>query len=162
MKTTLPRFLVLLVLTGGLLLAGCSSSSQTTTTQADDGDEEVDVGYGKQKEKDVTGAVDKVDADEARREQPTGTIADMLKGRVAGVEVVGNKVYIRGAANLRGRVEPLIVLDGMAIDGSAGSTFINPSDVKSISVLKDAASTAIYGSRGANGVIVIETKRGNE
>ena len=159
MKTTLIRSTLLLLLVSGLLLTGCSSSSQTAT-KTDEGEEEVDVGYGKQKEKDVTGAVDKVEADDARREQPTSTIADMLKGRVAGVQVVGDKIYIRGASNLRGRVEPLIVLDGVPISG--GSTFINPSDVKSISVLKDAASTAIYGSRGANGVIVIETKQGGE
>ncbi len=158
MKNLLLSTFLLFFLSGGLLLGGCSSSSKTTA----EADEEVDIGYGKQKKKDVTGSVDQVDADDARREQPAGTLADLLKGRVAGVEVVGNKIYIRGAANLRGRVEPLIVLDGMAIAGGAGSTFINPNDVKSISVLKDAASTAIYGSRGANGVIVIETKKGNE
>jgi TonB-dependent SusC/RagA subfamily outer membrane receptor len=90
----------------------------------------------------------------------------VLQGRIAGVTVSrapdgGIAVRIRGAASIHGNAEPLYILDGMPIQpGPNGSlTGINPSDIESIKVLKDAADTAMYGVRGANGVIVIKTKR---
>lgn len=93
-------------------------------------------------------------------------IEKILQGRIAGVTVTraadgGIAVRIRGATSIHGNSEPLYILDGMPIQpGPTGSlTGINPSDIESIKVLKDAAETAMYGSRGANGVIIIKTKR---
>ena len=145
------------------VLAGCASSGQTQ--EAGD-DEEVAVGYGKQKKEDVTGAVSSVSSDDVD-EQPVRSVEEMLKGRVAGVQVTqapggGIAVRIRGASSIYGSNEPLYVLDGFPMTPGPGGalTGINPYDIESIDVLKDAASTAIYGSRGANGVILITTKRG--
>jgi TonB-dependent SusC/RagA subfamily outer membrane receptor len=96
---------------------------------------------------------------------PGQSIEEILKGRVAGVTVTrtegGISVRIRGASSLYGSSEPLYVLDGVAIQPGAGGslTGIDPYDIESIEVLKDPADTAMYGMRGANGVIVIKTKR---
>jgi len=96
---------------------------------------------------------------------PGQSIEEILKGRVAGVTVTrtdgGISVRIRGASSLYGSTEPLYVLDGVAIQPGAGGslTGIDPYDIESIEVLKDPADTAMYGMRGANGVIVIKTKR---
>lgn len=96
---------------------------------------------------------------------PGQSIEEILKGRVAGVTVTrtdgGISVRIRGASSLYGSNEPLYVLDGVAIQPGAGGslTGIDPYDIESIEVLKDPADTAMYGMRGANGVIVIKTKR---
>jgi TonB-dependent SusC/RagA subfamily outer membrane receptor len=99
-------------------------------------------------------------------QEPGADIEKVLAGRIAGVVVTratdgGVAVRIRGATSVYGNNEPLYILDGMAIQpGPGGSlTGLNPSDIESIKVLKDAADTAMYGSRGANGVIVIKTKR---
>ena len=144
------------------VISGCASSG--STQEADD--EEVSVGYGKQKKKDVTGAVSTVTSDDVD-DQPVRSVEEMLKGRVSGVQVMqapggGIAVRIRGASSINGSNEPLYVLDGFPIAPGPGGalTGINPYDIESIDVLKDAASTAIYGSRGANGVILITTKRG--
>jgi TonB-dependent starch-binding outer membrane protein SusC len=96
---------------------------------------------------------------------PGQSIEEILKGRVAGVTVMrtdgGISVRIRGASSIYGNNEPLYVLDGVAIQPGAGGslTGIDPYDIESIEVLKDPADTAMYGMRGANGVIVIKTKR---
>lgn len=96
---------------------------------------------------------------------PGQSVEEILKGRVAGVTVTrtegGISVRIRGASSLYGNNEPLYVLDGVAIQPGAGGslTGIDPYDIESIEVLKDPADTAMYGMRGANGVIVIKTKR---
>lgn len=97
---------------------------------------------------------------------PGQSVEEVLKGRVAGVTVTqaadgGIAVRIRGNASIYGNSEPLYVLDGMPISPGPGGSLsgINPYDIESISVLKDPADTAIYGIRGANGVIVIKTKR---
>ena len=146
------------------VLSGCASSNQTQ--KADDDEEEVSIGYGKQKKRDVTGAVSTVTSDDVDQ-QPVRSVEEMLKGRVSGVQVMqapggGIAVRIRGASSFNGSNEPLYVLDGFPITPGPGGalTGINPYDIASIDVLKDAASTAIYGSRGANGVILITTKRG--
>jgi TonB-dependent SusC/RagA subfamily outer membrane receptor len=107
-----------------------------------------------------------VTAEDIQR-QPGQSVEDYLKGRVAGVTVQrstdgGISVRIRGATSFYGNDEPLYVVDGVAITpGPGGSlTGIDPYDIESINVLKDPADTALYGMRGANGVIVIKTKRG--
>ncbi len=144
------------------MLPGCAGSRETE----DKGEEEVNIGYGTQQKKDVTGAVASVSGDEAKDRHAT-QLQDLLKGRVAGVRVEetseGIRVRVRGESSIMGSNEPLYVVDGMPVaPGPGGVLFINPSDVASIEVLKDASSTAIYGSRGANGVILVTTRRGGE
>ncbi len=133
------------------------------------------IGYGAVEERDVTGAVDRVtseDFNQAAVVSPEQVIA----GKVAGVQVsttdgapgAGSTIRIRGATSVNASSDPLFVVDGVPIDneGVQGSrnplNFLNPNDIASVVVLKDASSTAIYGSRGANGVILIETKSGVE
>ena len=123
------------------------------------------VGYGTQKKSDVTGAIAQVSG-ESLREVPTANFSQALQGRTAGVEVTTTssrpggdaQIRIRGSRSLTGSNDPLIVLDGIPFNGSIND--INVNDIASVNVLKDASSTAIYGSRGSNGVIIITTKRG--
>jgi len=137
--------------------------------------EVVVVGYGTQKSKDVTGAVVKMKG-ETLREVPVPNIIAQLKGRTAGVDIVsnsstpggGSQIRIRGNRTLVSGTnqanasnsfdQPLIVLDGVPYNGSIND--INPSDISSLEILKDASATAIYGSRGSGGVIIISTRRG--
>ncbi|GAB3691489.1 TonB-dependent receptor [Spirosoma flavus] len=137
--------------------------------------EVVVVGYGQVKKSDLTGAVATVPMDELRKVAAT-SLDQQLQGRAAGVQITqnsgspgsGTTIRIRGGNSIQGDNEPLYVIDGIPFknDGAgSGSSFnvlstLNPSDIESISVLKDASSTAIYGSRGANGVVIITTKRG--
>ncbi|MDO6801738.1 TonB-dependent receptor [Wenyingzhuangia sp. 1_MG-2023] len=124
------------------------------------------VGYGKQKKRDLTGAVSSV-SEKDISEIPTTNALQALKGKVAGMDVFsgGNEpggnitVRIRGERSIGADNSPLIVLDGIPIIG--GINEINPNDISSVEVLKDASSTAIYGSRASNGVILITTKRGS-
>jgi TonB-linked SusC/RagA family outer membrane protein len=137
----------------------------TLTRQAVMLSETVVVGYGTQSRKDVTGAVAQVSAVELAQ-TPKLNVVDAMKGRVAGVDIVstgykpgdGVQVRIRGTRSLKAGNDPLYVLDGIPMDG--GLNDLNPSDIESVDVLKDASATAIYGSRGANGVILITTKKG--
>ncbi|SKB29472.1 TonB-linked outer membrane protein, SusC/RagA family [Parapedobacter luteus] len=136
-------------------------------------DEVVVVGYGTQRKSDLTGAVGTVRA-EALQERPASSLNQGLAGRVTGVNVSSNSgrpggrtnVRIRGASSISVSNNPLYVIDGVILNTSGlqnGSTpidYINPNDIASIEVLKDASSTAIYGARGANGVILVTTKRG--
>ena len=146
-------------------LVGCSSSNRTTNdaSEGDDSDEMVDVGYGTQREGDVTGSVSTINADETRRVESAMSIVEMIR-RLPGVQVINGKIRIRGSATILGNDDPLIVIDGIPTFGDPQSSLmaLSPQDVKSISVLKDASSTAVYGSRGANGVILITTKKGGE
>lgn len=127
--------------------------------------EVVVVGYGTQRKEAVTGSVVSISGN-AMREIPSPNIAQALQGRLAGVEMSQNstrpgasmQIRIRGVRSLSADNNPLIVLDGIPFMGSIAD--INPNDVKSIDVLKDASATAIYGSRGANGVILITTDKG--
>ncbi|WP_461108112.1 SusC/RagA family TonB-linked outer membrane protein [Spirosoma koreense] len=137
--------------------------------------EVVVVGYGQVRKSDLTGAVSTVPVDEIRKVAVT-SLDQSLQGRAAGVQITQNSgapgsattIRIRGGNSIQGDNEPLYVIDGIPFknDGAgSGSSFnvlstLNPSDIESISVLKDASSTAIYGSRGANGVVIITTKRG--
>lgn len=124
------------------------------------------VGYGTQRRKDVTGSVVSVN-EKALREVPVPNIQSALQGRAAGLEVqrVGTKpgagavIRIRGERTINGSNDPLIILDGIPFEGGSLND-INPDDVSSVDILKDASATAVYGSRGSNGVILITTKKG--
>ncbi|MBB4034916.1 TonB-linked SusC/RagA family outer membrane protein [Dysgonomonas hofstadii] len=132
-------------------------------------DEVIVVGYGTQKKSDYTGAVSAVGEKELRM-SPGGNIASVLQGLGAGVQISksgGNnhpgstpRIRIRGTRSLSGGNDPLVVVDGIPFDGSLND--INPDDVVSSQILKDASATAIYGSRGSNGVILINTRKGQE
>lgn len=130
-------------------------------------DEVVVVGYGVQRKSDLTGAISSINADEALKKMPTAQVADLLQGRIAGLSIVNSSGAAGATATLRVRGINSIKADGgplVVIDGFPGGNLsaINPADIKSIEVLKDASSTAIYGSRGANGVILITTKSPKE
>jgi TonB-linked SusC/RagA family outer membrane protein len=149
-------------------------------------EEVVVVGYGTLNKKDLTGSVTSVTVNETAAQQ-NSTVDQLLQGRAAGVQVTQNAgapgsgvtVKIRGASSLRGNNEPLYVVDGVIIASAGedtqnpeggnslqevqnGLNGINPRDIESMQVLKDASATAIYGSRGANGVIIITTKKGTK
>ncbi len=132
---------------------------------ARDMSEVVVVGYGTQKRKDVTGAVVSV-SETALKEVPSANLQQALQGKAAGLEIqragttpgAGAVIRIRGTRSITGQNEPLFVVDGIPFEGSLND--LNPDDIASIDILKDASSTAIYGSRGANGIIMITTKRG--
>ncbi len=142
----------------------------TLEASVSDLDEVVIIGYGTTRRSDLTGSVTDISA-EKLGDQPVTSIDQQLVGRIAGVQIqqgsgapgVGTSVRIRGAGSLGAGNEPLYVIDGMPYSSSSNFdlnplAFINPADIENISVLKDASSTAIYGSRGANGVILITTK----
>ena len=130
-------------------------------------DEIVVIGYGTQKKEDLTGAIAVVDVDEISN-MPGEGVAKALQGRASGVLVSQNSgtpgsdvnIKIRGIGSIEADVNPLYVVDGI-MTGSAILSSINPNDIESIQVLKDASASAIYGARGANGVIIIKTKRGS-
>jgi TonB-linked SusC/RagA family outer membrane protein len=130
-------------------------------------DEVVVVGYGTQKRSDLTGAVGSVKASELT-ERPIVNVAQGLQGRVAGVDVSLNsgqpggapQIRIRGYSSLSAGNDPLYVVDG--IFWRQGITTLNPNDIESIEVLKDASATAIYGAQGSNGVVLVTTKRGRK
>ncbi len=138
-------------------------------------DEVVVVGYGQMKRSDLTGSVVSVSSD-AITKTVTTSVDQVLQGRAAGVQVQQNSgapgsstsIRIRGINSLNASNEPIFVIDGIIIDGSTGSdtdnplSSINPADIESMDVLKDASATAIYGSRAANGVIIITTKKGKK
>ncbi|HYH55714.1 MAG TPA: SusC/RagA family TonB-linked outer membrane protein, partial [Anseongella sp.] len=138
-------------------------------------DEVVVVGYGVQRKSDLTGAVGTVKG-ETLRERPAASLNQSLAGRVSGVNVSVNSGRPGGRANIRIRGNtsvsvtnnPLYVIDGVILNvtglanGSTPIDYINPNDIASIEVLKDASATAIYGARGANGVILVTTRRGSE
>ena len=130
-------------------------------------DEVVVVGYGTVKKSDLTGAVSGV-SNRQYKNQPVQRVENRLQGRTPGVEVTATsgmpgasmKVRVRGTTSINKSSDPLYVIDG--IISSSGLDGINPSDIQSMEILKDASSTAIYGSRGSNGVILITTKQGSE
>jgi TonB-dependent SusC/RagA subfamily outer membrane receptor len=147
-----------------LILVACRTHA-TPEPLPTQGIDSVSVGYGSQARRDITGSIATVDGDVARRNSPT-TLADMLDGRFAGVEVrrlAGGRVSvrIRGQRSITSGSEPLYVIDGIPqrLGGTSTLADLDPRDIKSIEVLKDASATAVYGSRGANGVILISTRR---
>jgi len=127
-------------------------------------DEVVLVGYGSQLKKDITGSVATIDS-EAFESRPNTQVGSLLQGQTAGVQVIsgsgkpsgGFSVRIRGTNSINASSEPLYVVDGVPTNDTRA---INPSDIDTITVLKDASSAAIYGAQGANGVVLITTKRG--
>lgn len=136
-------------------------------------DDVVVIGYGSVKKNDATGSVTAIKPDELSKGITTNA-QDMLAGKVAGVSVISNdgtpgggaQIRIRGGSSLNASNDPLIVIDGLAIDNngikgmSNGLSMVNPEDIETFTVLKDASATAIYGSRASNGVIIITTKKG--
>ena len=137
--------------------------------------EVVVIGYGQVKKSDLTGSVTALKPDSKNK----GLVVnpqDMLSGKVAGVNIISNdgapgsgaQIRIRGGSSLNASNDPLIVIDGLAMDNegvkglSNPLSMINPQDIESFNVLKDASATAIYGSRGSNGVIIITTKKGRK
>ena len=124
---------------------------------------EVAVGYGTASRAGITSAIGSIDGAEARV-TPQRSAADMLRGRSPGVEVLdlpnGHvSIRIRGRRSFLGSSEPLVVVDGTPIQNPGALEDIDPYDIERIDVLKDAGATAVYGSRGANGVILISMKR---
>lgn len=130
------------------------------------------VGYGVQKKKDLTGSVATVDLAQIK-DLPVTSVDQKLVGQVSGVQIstntgspgAGSTIKIRGSGSIGAGDSPLFVVDGYPISNTAGLTYnplnvINPDDIESVTILKDASSTAIYGSRGSNGVVVITTKKG--
>ena len=128
-------------------------------------DEVVVVGYGTQRKKDLTGSVAQV-SNKDLQAVPVYNIGEALQGRASGVSVAHNsgapgsrvQVRVRGGNSMIGSNDPLYVVDGFPIAG--GINFLNPADIETIDILKDASATAIYGARGANGVVMVTTKRG--
>ena len=152
------------------------ASKNMIITMIDDSkslNEVVVIGYGRAKKNDLTGSVTAIKPDEMSK-GITSSASDMLVGKIAGVDVqtaggqpgAGAQIRIRGGASLKASNDPLYVIDGLAIDNNnlEGTSnilaMINPNDIESFTVLKDASATAIYGSRASNGVIIITTKKG--
>ena len=152
------------------------ASKSMIITMIDDSkalNEVVVIGYGRAKKNDLTGSVTAIKPDEMSK-GITSSASDMLVGKIAGVDVQtgggqpgsGAQIRIRGGASLNASNDPLYVIDGLAIDNNTNKgmsnvlAMINPNDIESFTVLKDASATAIYGSRASNGVIIITTKKG--
>ncbi len=137
-------------------------------------DDIVIIGYGVAKKEDLTGSVVAIKAEELNRGAVVST-QDMMQGKVPGLQIIpgdggpnsGSTIRIRGAASLNASNDPLIVIDGVPVASDAGSgmanplALVNPNDIESFTVLKDASAAAIYGSRASNGVIIITTKKGS-
>ena len=148
-----------------LAINGKTQFSITLEAGADDLNQVIVVGYGTQRKRDVTGSTVSVKG-ETLNEIKAPNIFNQLQGRAAGVDIVNNstqigaagQIRIRGNRSITGNNNPLIVVDGMVYGGSVND--INPDNIANVDILKDASATAIYGSRGSNGVIIITTKRG--
>ncbi|WP_291961896.1 SusC/RagA family TonB-linked outer membrane protein [Maribacter sp.] len=130
-------------------------------------DEVVVIGYGTQRKSDLTGSVASVSSEDLTQ-VPSSRVDQVLQGRAAGVQVTqvsgapgaGTAIRVRGGNSITGSNEPLWVIDGIVVGTNFNLNNINASDIKSIEILKDASSIAIYGSRGANGVVLVTTKNG--
>lgn len=132
-------------------------------------DEVVVVGYGTQSKARVTGSIASIKKEQIK-DMPITSFEQAIAGQMPGVQVMqqsgtpgsGSSIKVRGASSITAGTNPLIVIDGFPMTTSNTATLLNPEDIESIEVLKDASSAAIYGSRGANGVIVVTTKKGKE
>ena len=137
----------------------------TLNSEVNQQNDVVVIGYGTQKKSSLTGAISKF-KNEKLDEAPVSRVDQALQGKIAGLNIQNTssesgaapKISIRGISSLNAGASPLIVIDGLPVPD--GLSFLNPADVESIEVLKDAASAAIYGSRGASGVIMVTTKKG--
>jgi TonB-linked SusC/RagA family outer membrane protein len=148
-------------------------AAQTLAENATALGEAVVIGYGTQRRQDLTGSVEQIDSKQFVKGQVTSP-EQLVQGKVAGVQITtgsgapgaASQILIRGGSSLRASNNPLIIIDGVPVDntGLSGASnalaLINPNDIESITVLKDASSTAIYGVRASNGVILVTTKRG--
>lgn len=148
-----------------IVVGNQSSLKITMGEDAEALDEVVVIGYGTMKKSDLTGSVASVSARQFK-DQPVRNVTDILQGRTSGVQVTSTtglagqtaKVRVRGTTSINKSSDPLYVIDG--IISSSGLDGINPQDIQSMEVLKDASSTAVYGSRGANGVVLVTTRKG--
>lgn len=160
----------------GYQTAVVKAAANVVVTMKDDAavlENVVVIGYGRVKKNDLTGSVTALKPDEKNHGLQVSA-QDMIQGKIAGVNVNsasgapgdGAQIRIRGGASLNASNDPLIVIDGMPMDNNATKgtsnplSLVNPNDIESFTVLKDASATAIYGSRGSNGVIIITTKKG--
>lgn len=163
----------------GFTAKDMKASAKMTVVMKEDAhvlNEVVAVGYGTMKRSDITGSVVSVNADDLQQTS-AATMDQMLQGRAAGVQMMGNSgaagssssIQIRGINSLSSTNEPIYVIDGAIVRSENGSNVysnpladLNPNDVESIEVLKDASATAIYGAQAANGVIIVNMKKGKE
>ena len=160
----------------GFVTRELPATAQMTVTLTEDAkvlEDAVVIGYGRAKKGDLTGSVTAINPDEMSK-GITNNATDMLVGKIAGVDVItaggtpgaGAQIRIRGGSSLNASNDPLYVIDGLVIDGNTATGMsnilanINPNDIETFTVLKDASATAIYGSRASNGVIIITTKKG--
>lgn len=149
-----------------IAVAGRTTIDLTLTSSEKSLEQVVVVGYGSIRKSDITGSISSVSSKEIKA-VPAASLSQALEGRAAGVKVSqssnapggGMTIRIRGGNSIQGGNEPLYVVDGYPLYNESGPS-INPNDIESMEILKDASATAIYGSRGANGVIIIQTKRG--
>lgn len=149
-------------------VAGQSVIVVTMLEEAIGLEEVVAIGYGVQRKSDLTGAVVSVSAEDLTK-QAVNNVFEAMLGKAAGVDITTSQrpgeigsIHIRGTRSLNADNAPLYVVDGVPLMSSSGIESLNPQDIESIDILKDASSTAIYGSRGANGVILVTTKKGVE
>lgn len=173
---TVPQGATLVVSFIGYQSQEVAAAPSVVVTLKDDAEllsEVVVVGYGRAKKDDLTGSVTAIKPDELSK-GITNNAQDMLVGKVAGVDVItsggtpgsGAQIRVRGGSSLNASNDPLIVIDGLTIDNNTATgmsnvlAMVNPSDIETFTVLKDASATAIYGSRASNGVIIITTKKG--
>lgn len=173
---SVPKGATLVVSFIGYKTQEVAAAPSVIVTMEDDSqllDAVVVIGYGTVKKNDATGSVTAIKPDELSKGITTNA-QDMLTGKIAGVSVISNdgtpgggaQIRIRGGSSLNASNDPLIVIDGLAIDNdgikgmSNGLSMVNPADIETFTVLKDASATAIYGSRASNGVILITTKKG--
>lgn len=175
------KFIITLPAAGGVLLisfvgyesrefnvAGAGNLNIVLNQKDNKVEEVVIIGYGAVRRSGLTGSVSSVSAEKITQVKAVSTIAGALQGQAAGVQVIQRSgqpgdavsIKIRGTNSIAGGNDVLYVVDGLPLDGLSAQ--LNPSDIESIEVLKDASSTAIYGSRGANGVVMITTKKGKE
>ena len=149
--------------TQSIAIEGRSVINVTMTESAELLDELVVVGYGTMKKSDLTGAVGSIGGKDIK-DVPVNNVGQALQGKIAGVNIVGGEkpgdnvtIKVRGLGSINNS-DPLVVIDGVPTD--LGLNAINPQDIERLDVLKDASATAIYGSRGANGVVMITTRKG--
>lgn len=165
--STQSRAVAIACLAAAAACGGPRLSNHDARVQPDrqDGEEVVNFGYGVQSAADVTGSTASLRMEEIEN-QRASRVEELLENRIPGLEVIrtngGYSMRIRGISSILSSNEPLVVVDGMPVHlfgAGSGLGWLNPYDIERIDVLKDASSTAIYGSRGANGVIIITTKR---
>ena len=155
---------IITLVSTAMLLVSCGAAFQSgqgvtasPSSQYNDGEELVNIGYQQVKKKDLTASVSKLNV--GQEVSSYANVFEYLQGRIPGLEVNGDKILIRGASSIYGDNEPLYIVDSVPVDDIS---HIAPINIKSVEVLKDAASAAVYGARGANGVILITLKKAGD